>query len=432
MVEGPVRDGHVRRIRRGMGELTTGSDHREGVTMVDFVATDAAGNVKTTFATVSIDNTAPVVTVAKTPSAEFAKSDVTIGVDVTDTGGSPIVSRWYTIASDPNTIRPLDLPVSAEGTTEVTGFAMDAAGNVGQSTPATVVKIDKTPPVPTLTVSSNVAAIGSSVTADFSCADSFSLVASCVLNVDDAPFSATPGQVTLPATLTPHTYTLAVTSTDVAGNQSDPTKGTATVDFKQFALGPFVTLSSPQVTVGGSVTATWGCASAAAGVASCKLTLDGALISSTPGQVVLPAQQVGPHAVAVTATSLTGATETAGASYTAVAAAPKYTVCYLGYNPTHGEERRLGLRVQLQAVRRGRQERVERQHRTRGDRDQSGRNPGGADGAGRFRSRRSSSSSATAPTATPSRRPDCQRETWRWPSRSRVTRAGRSTPCRSN
>jgi hypothetical protein len=212
---------------------------------------------------------------------------------------------------------------------------MDAAGNVGQSTPATVVKIDKTPPVPTLTVSSNVAAIGSSVTADFSCADSFSLVASCVLTVDGAIYSSTPGQVVLPATLTPHIYALAVTSVDVAGNLSDPTKGTASVEFKQFALGPFVTLSSPQVTVGGSVTATWGCAGAAAGVASCKLTLDGALISSTPGQVVLPAQQVGPHAVAVTATSLTGSTETAGASYTTVAAPPKYNLCIpLGYNAT--------------------------------------------------------------------------------------------------
>ena len=115
--------------------------------------------------------------------------------------------------------------MSAEGTTEVTGFAMDAAGNVGQSTPATVVKIDKTPPVPTLTVSSNVAAIGSSVTADFSCADSFSLVASCVLNVDGADSAPRRGKSSLPATLTPHTYTLAVTSTDVAGNQSDPTKG---------------------------------------------------------------------------------------------------------------------------------------------------------------------------------------------------------------
>ena len=42
-----------------LGELTTDPITAEGVTRVDFVATDAAGNVKTAFATVSIDNTKP-------------------------------------------------------------------------------------------------------------------------------------------------------------------------------------------------------------------------------------------------------------------------------------------------------------------------------------------------------------------------------------
>ena len=110
---------------------------------------------------------------------------------------------------------------------------------------------------------------------------------------------------------------------------------TASVEFKQFALGPFVTVSPSQVTVGGSVTANWGCSGgAAAGVASCILTLDGAFVSSTPGQIVLPAATAKTYTLLVTATPLSGPVETATASYTAVAAAPKYVVCNLGYNPT--------------------------------------------------------------------------------------------------
>ena len=73
------------------GELTIDPIPTEGVTTYDFVATDAAGHVTTASATVSIDNVAPVVTVAKTPTTDYANGDVTIGVDVTDTGGSPIV-----------------------------------------------------------------------------------------------------------------------------------------------------------------------------------------------------------------------------------------------------------------------------------------------------------------------------------------------------
>ncbi len=317
-------------VRRG--ELITDPITAEGTTIVDFTATDAAGNVRTTTVTVSIDNTAPLVTVVKSLSTEFATGDVTIDV-LTDPGGSPISERWYTITGDaPGTKRPLTQPVTAEGTTEVTGFAMDAAGNPGQSSPPTTIKIDRTAPVPTLTVSSNVAPVGSSVSATFSCADSFSGVASCVLIVDGAVYSTAPGTVVLPATLTPHTYALSVTSTDVAGNVAVP--ATATVEFKQFALGPTLSLSSSQITVGGSVTATFGCAGAAAGVTSCVLTLDGTAISSTPGQVVLPAaQQARSYVVGVTATGLTGNTETVTASYTAVAPAPKYVVCSPTYSP---------------------------------------------------------------------------------------------------
>ena len=315
------------------GELTT-SITAQGATTITFVATDAAGNVKTATTTVSIDNVAPIVTVEKSPPTEFATGNVTVNV-LTDTGGSLISERWYTVTGDaPGTKRPLAEPVTFEGTTEVTGFAMDAAGNIGQSTSPTTIKIDKTAPVPTLTVSSNVAPVGSSVSADFSCVDSFSGVASCVLTVDGVVYSsANPGHVVLPATLTPHTYALVVSSTDIAGNVATP--ATASVEFKQFALGPFVTVSPSQVTVGGSVTANWGCSGgAAAGVASCVLTLDGAVISSTPGQVVLPAAtQVRTYNLVVTATPLAGPTETATASYTAVAAAPKYVVCSPTYSP---------------------------------------------------------------------------------------------------
>ena len=146
--------------------------------------------------------------------------------------------------------------MTAEGTTVVTGFAMDAAGNVGQSAPTTV-KIDKTPPEPKLTVSGNVAPIGSSVTADFSCTDSFSGVAPASSSSTVWTPPAAPGQVVLESA-TPHMYTLEVRSTDVAGNAA--TSAPAIVEFKQFRSRRTCRLSSNQITVGRSVTANSGVA----------------------------------------------------------------------------------------------------------------------------------------------------------------------------
>ena len=117
------------------GELTTDLVTVEGMTVVDFVATDDAGNEARQAVTVSIDNTPPTVTASKYPDSEFSNGPVEVDVQVTADDGSTVVDTWYTA----NGVRSeLDDPVTDEGLTTVIGFAQDAAGNVGQSEPVTI------------------------------------------------------------------------------------------------------------------------------------------------------------------------------------------------------------------------------------------------------------------------------------------------------
>ena len=199
----------------------------EGVTYLTFVGTDDAGNTTSVTKQVKIDSLDPVVTVTKTPDREYSNGDVIINVGV-DAGGSP-VRTWYTIGADEVTQIDPSTKLTAEGTYTVTGWALDEAGNPGKSLPLPV-NIDKTLPVPSLTLSSPV---GPGNTARFSCADAPSPVVSgietdkCVLAVDGVPVSTSSGAavtgVTLPPAVLTRPYVVTVTATDKAGNSASTT-----------------------------------------------------------------------------------------------------------------------------------------------------------------------------------------------------------------
>ncbi len=101
------------------------------------------------------------------------------------------------------------ITVTTDGDTVVAYHAEDSGGNI-EATQTLTVRIDRTPPVITITVPAEGASFttGQQVRAAFSCTDALSGIASCVGPVaNDALIDTTPG---------PKTFT--VNATDVAGN----------------------------------------------------------------------------------------------------------------------------------------------------------------------------------------------------------------------
>ena len=115
----------------------------EGIASVNGSATDQAGNLATIAATVRLDRTAPTISAIVTPA--------------------PNASGWSNAASESvhfscsdalsglaSTACPADQTVSAEGSTNVVGTVLDMAGN--SATKSVVVKLDRTPPTITVTI----------------------------------------------------------------------------------------------------------------------------------------------------------------------------------------------------------------------------------------------------------------------------------------
>ncbi len=194
----------------------------EGETTISFDATDVAGNSSTSESfTVKIDRTGPEVSVNATagPDGATYQSDTwtnqPVNVDIlatdTESGGAEVTA---TVNGAPATI-PISL--GDDGSYTIAYTATDALGN--ETTDTFIVKIDKTNPTATLSLSGNVLT-GEEATATFSCSDDLSGVASCVVTVDGAVLSDGPtsGTVTLPSSETGSIPVVEVTVTDNAGN----------------------------------------------------------------------------------------------------------------------------------------------------------------------------------------------------------------------
>jgi hypothetical protein len=138
------------------GNPATFTISAEGTTTVSYFATDVAGNAESTKSlTIKIDKTAPVTVATTTPASNAAgwnSNNVTVTLNSTDNaGGSGLQSINYSLSGAQTgsavvSGSPATFAISAEGTTTVSYFATDVAGNV-ESTKSLTIKIDKTAPV---------------------------------------------------------------------------------------------------------------------------------------------------------------------------------------------------------------------------------------------------------------------------------------------
>ena len=131
----------------GSAAKTTGNSvsfTQNGTYTVTLGAIDKVGNESTTSLTVKIDKVAPTTTDDFNSDGVWINSDASIKLSATDnTGGSGLKSTFYTIAGQ--TTAGTSISVSSEGTTPVTYYSVDNAGNK-ETAHGFTVKLDKTKP----------------------------------------------------------------------------------------------------------------------------------------------------------------------------------------------------------------------------------------------------------------------------------------------
>jgi hypothetical protein len=227
----------------------------DGVHGIQFTVFDRAGNsVNVAAQPFTIDTSVPTILASVTPAPNatgWNKTDVTVAFSCNDTGSG--------VASCPPPVA-----VATEGANQsFCGVATDSAGNSSPPACATV-KLDKTPPTISATVSpapgSNGINTTTPVTISFSCADNLSGIASC------------PGLITV--TTLGLNQVFSGTAIDNAGNGSLP--ATVTVNIQTAApTPPSITASvSPAANSKGwnntSVTVTFSCAAGSNPLATCS------------------------------------------------------------------------------------------------------------------------------------------------------------------
>ncbi|WP_228275000.1 beta strand repeat-containing protein, partial [Acinetobacter seifertii] len=279
----------------------------DGPHTITVTATDPAGNVGTTNAVVTVDTTAPVVTLNdvlsndSTPALTGTVTDPTATVVVTVDG----VNYPATNNGDGTwTLADNTLPILADGPHTVTVTATDPAGNVG--TGSAVLTVDTTAPVVALNdVLSNDSTPALTGTVN-------DPTATVVVTVDGVNYPATNNgdgtwtlaDNTLPV-LADGPHTITVTATDPAGNV-----GTGSAVLTIDTTAPVVALndvltndSTPALT--GTVTDP---------TATVVVTVDGVNYPATNNgdgtwtlaDNTLPVLADGPHTVTVTATDPAG------------------------------------------------------------------------------------------------------------------------------
>ncbi len=192
------------------------------------------------------DTIPPTTTATVSPqpnAAGWNRTDPTVSLNAVDNpGGSGVASITYSadgansIATQTVNSATLSFQIGSEGTTTVTYFASDAAGNV-EAAHTLVVKLDKTPPLVTTTRTPGPNANGwnnTPVTVHFAATD------------DGPGQSGLDGAATADATLSNEGANQSVTETfrDVAGNETTTTVAPIDIDLTAPTLACSVDPSS--------------------------------------------------------------------------------------------------------------------------------------------------------------------------------------------
>lgn len=175
--------------------------------IVSGTATDAAGQSATTTVTLNLDLTPPVITAVATPapnSAGWNNTAVTVNFSCSDSlSGVAACPSPVTLAND--------------GVSQVSGTAVDKAGNSSQT--SAFVSVDTTPPLVSISSPANGSTVSSSSLAvSGSVSDAASGVASVLCDGAAGSFSA--GTFSCNLTLNSGTNTVQVVVTDAAGNSA--------------------------------------------------------------------------------------------------------------------------------------------------------------------------------------------------------------------
>ena len=175
---------------------------------VSGTAVDGAGLTATATVSLNIDLTGPVVTASVTPqpnSAGWNTGDVQVNFSCSD-------------ALSGLAVCPAPVTVSAQGVSQISGTAMDKAGNSSQTT--AFVSIDSTPPVISIaSPASGSTMTNSLLTVSGSVSDAGSGVATVAC--DGTVVSLNSGAFTCNLTLNSGTNQVQVMATDVAGNSAN-------------------------------------------------------------------------------------------------------------------------------------------------------------------------------------------------------------------
>lgn len=261
--------------------------------VVSGTATDTLGLTATTSVTLNIDLAPPVVSASLTPapnSAGWNNSNVTVNFSCGDSLSGVAVC-------------PAPVTVSAEGVNQVSGTAIDKAGNSSQT--AAFVSIDTTPPALSISSPANGSSVSSSpLTVSGSVSDAVSGVAT--VTCDGAPGTFSGGQFSCSVTLGSNSNTVQVTAADAAGNSASasvsvnysdpsttpppptlnppPTAIQITPTVITMAVGERRSVSATD-TLGRSIPATWGVDDSSV----LQLNSDGSMVALAPGAATVTA-----------------------------------------------------------------------------------------------------------------------------------------------
>ncbi|MDZ4169070.1 MAG: NHL repeat-containing protein, partial [Coriobacteriia bacterium] len=269
---------------------------KQGTTELSYYALDNVGNVSdVATVAVKVDNVAPVTSddapegwVGGSVSVELTAHDV-------HSGAAEIV---YSVDGSPEQTYTAPVEVTAEGTTTIEYYAVDAAGNIETAQEA-IVLLDSTPP--SSTDDAPTSWVASDTTVNVVSTDTLSGVERIEYSLDGSPVATTAGPI---AILGGGVHTLQYRAIDVVGNIESTRTATVRID----ATAPVTTSNALITTYSSTATVSLTATDTQSGVALTKWRLNGS--TWTTGTVLtVPGSMLGTHTIEWFSTDAVGNVE---------------------------------------------------------------------------------------------------------------------------